>query len=210
MEKYNKQDLRLSLHNMKRIIVFSVLSSLLTSISYSQEQPKNIFGISAGFVPAIGDMYFDVPFDMRPNREAGVLYQIFYARQLGESFRGGSYYEYEQARFSVSDTGNIYGFDRYNIGFNWLVQYPKTILHMQLGGFVGYGFLKAQNWDRPSGFDLGMIAGPAYEMKNLGVALHIQTGHAWYKSSGSPSGVMLYTPRFLLKVYYRFKPTKFE
>ena len=75
---------------------------------------------------------------------------------------------------------------------------------MQLGGYAGYGFLTANNWDRLNGFDIGLIVGPAYEKGHMGTAVHLQSGHAWYASSGTPSGVMLYNPKILLKVYYRF------
>ena len=75
---------------------------------------------------------------------------------------------------------------------------------MQLGGYIGYGLVKANNWDNLTGIDLGVIMGPAYEKGRMGVAAHMHVGHAWYKSSGTPQGVMLYTPKILLKVYYKF------
>ena len=149
------------------------------------------------------DMYFDDPFNFWPNRELSPVANIFYARQVTESFRIGSFFEWEQVNFTDVYSPEKRNFQRFNFGFNWLGQFPKTKLHLQLGGYFGYGILKATNWDDPKGVDLGLIAGPAFETDHLGLALHLQGGHAWYESTGSPSGVMLYTPKILLKIYYK-------
>ena len=146
---------------MKEIRIICLLWFLAESILLCQDKPKNILGVSAGIVPSIMDMYFDEPFDFWPDRELSPVYHILYARQVNESFRIGSYLEYEKTNFSDNDRDGIYNFKRYNLGLNWLGQFPKT-------------------------------------------AFHMQGGHAWYESSGSPSGVMLYTPRLLLKIYYKF------
>lgn len=188
---------------MKKIKVICVLYFLVSSVLYCQDQAKNIFGLSAGIAPGMGDMYFDMPFNFWPNRELSPICQVFYARQLTESFRIGSYLEYEKINFTDNVVNDIKNFKRYNLGLNWLGQYPKTSLHLQLGGYFGYGFLRAQNWDNLTGIDLGLIVGPAYERNKFGIALHLHGGYAWYKSSGTPIGVMLYNPKILLKVYYK-------
>ncbi len=189
---------------MKKILVLCLSCLLASSLAFSQEQPKNLIGISAGIVPGQMNMYFGDPWDFWPNRENSPIYQLFYARQLRDAFRVGTYLEYETVNFSTSPDYTIRSFNRSNFGFNWLGQYPKTALQMQLGGYVGYGFLTANNWDKLSGFDLGVLIGPAYEKGPIGVALHLQGGHAWYSSSGTPKGVMLYNPKILFKVYFRF------
>ncbi|MFZ0283068.1 MAG: hypothetical protein WAL29_15570 [Bacteroidales bacterium] len=148
-------------------------------------------------------MYFDDPFDFWPTRELSPVAHIFYARQVTESFRIGGYAEYEEVKFSDNVSPDTFSFSRFNLGVDWLGQFPKTPLHLQLGGYFGYGLLTADNWDNLKGIDLGLIAGPAFETEHFGVAVHLQSGHAWYESTGSPSGVMLYTPRFLLKIYYK-------
>jgi len=189
---------------MKQIKSITVLLIITVNIVFSQDLAKNIFGVSAGFIPAKMDIYFDEPFDFWPDRELSPVYHVFYARQVRESFRIGTYIEYEKANFSTQAEEGIYNFKRYNMGLNWLGQYPKTALHIQLGGYLGYGFLKANNWDNLKGFDLGIIMGPAFETGHFGVAVHLQGGHAWYESDGSPSGVMMYTPKFMFKFYYKF------
>jgi hypothetical protein len=188
---------------MKKISLSSVLLLLLYLTISGQDQKKNIFGVSAGIVPGIMDMYFDDPFNNWYNREASPVCQLFYARQVAESFRIGSYFEYEKANFSFGSENAIYNFSRFNFGLNWIGRYPKTALHLQLGGYAGFGIIKTRNWDNLSGFDIGMIAGPAFEKNNFGIALHLHGGHGWYESTGTPSGVMLYTPKILLKVYVK-------
>ena len=188
---------------MKKIKSIAVLVIITVNMGFSQDQAKNIFGVSAGFIPATMDIYFDDPFDFWVDRELSPVYHFFYARQVRESFRIGGYVEYEKAKFSTQSEIGIYNFKRYNLGINWLGQYPKTALHLQLGGYFGYGFLKAESWDNLNGIDLGVIMGPAFELKRFGVAFHIQGGHAWYESDGSPSGVMLYSPKYMFKVYYK-------
>jgi hypothetical protein len=187
---------------MKRIFIFLIFL-VYTTLLTGQDQPKNIFGISGGISPAILDYYFDDPYDFWVNGELSPIGQVFYARQVRESFRIGGYLEYEKAKFSTdTQTGN-YNFKRYNIGINWLGQFPKTKLHLQLGGYTGYGFLTAEDWDNLKGIDLGILVGPAYESGHYGIALHLQRGYAWYESDGSPAGVMMYIPRYLLKIYYK-------
>jgi hypothetical protein len=199
-----KEMFNLIIYFMKKIILVYVLSFLATTYMYSQDQPKNIIGVSAGIVPGIMDLYFDMPFNFWPKRELSPIYQLFYARQVREAFRIGGYLEYEKAKFSGDSDGLIHSFRRTNVGLNWLGQFPKTAFHLQLGGYFGYGFVKADNWTDLKGIDLGLIMGPAYEKKNMGVAVHMHGGHAWYNSTGIPTGVMLYTPKVLFKIYRKF------
>ncbi|MEI8049752.1 MAG: hypothetical protein WCI92_20440 [Bacteroidota bacterium] len=145
-----------------------------------------------------------MPPNFWPNRQQSPIYLRVYARQGYDFFRIGAYHEYEEVKFSDNESSEIRSFTRSNIGLNWLGQFPKTPFHFQLGGYFGYGFLKATNWSNLKGTDYGMLAGPAFEKGKMGVALHVQYGHAWYKSTGTPIGVMLYTPKYLLKVYYKF------
>ncbi len=188
---------------MKKIKVICVLYFLVGSVLYCQDQAKNIFGLSAGIAPGMGDMYFDMPFNFWPNRELSPIFNAFYARQVTESFRIGGYLEYEKVNFSDNLNGDINYFNCYNLGLNWLGQFPKTSLHLQLGGYFGYGFLMSEGWDNLKGPQYGFIAGPAYERNKFGIAIHVHQGHAWYESTGTPIGVMLYTPKYLLKIYYK-------
>jgi hypothetical protein len=77
-------------------------------------------------------------------------------------------------------------------------------LHMELGGYIGFGMLQADNWDNLTGFDFGMIAGHAYEKGHCGVSLQVHSGYAPYNSKGTPSRLLLFNPKFMLKGYYCF------
>jgi hypothetical protein len=188
---------------MKKIKVICILFFLVGIPLLSQDLIKNYLGISAGIVPAVTDMYFDDPLDVWPDRKVSPIFNAFYMRQIAELLRVGSYLQYERINFSDIAGININAIGSYNLGLIWLTQYPKKALSMQLGGFTGFGFLNAKTWDSLSGFEYGIIAGPAYEMKKIGFALHVHYGRAWYESSGFPIGVMLYDPKILVKVFYK-------
>jgi hypothetical protein len=189
---------------MKKLFIFCFLCLLTSKLLFGQEQPKNIIGVSAGFTPSINGMYFGMPWDFYPNRELSPLCQFFYARQVLPSVRIGGYIELEKVKFSDQTGADIHSFRRNNIGLNCLWQYPKTALHMQLGGYLGYGYLRANNWTDLTGIDYGGIVGPAYEKGKYGIAAHLQSGYGGYKSSGTPKDVKLYSPKILLKFYRRF------
>lgn len=189
---------------MKKLFFFCFLCLLTSKILFSQEQQKNIIGVSAGIVPSINGMYFGMPWDFYPNRELSPLCQLFYARQVLPFIRFGAYIELEKVKFSDQTGTDIHSFRRNNIGLNCLLQYPKTALHMQLGGYLGYGYLRADHWTDLTGIDYGGIVGSAYEKGNYGIAVHVQSGYGGYKSSGTPKDVKLYSPKILLKFYHRF------
>jgi hypothetical protein len=189
---------------MKTIKVICILFLLNGLPLLSQEDLiKNYLGVSVGVVPGVTDMYFDDPLNIWPDRRISPVFNAFYARRLGELFRAGGYLGFERINFTDIAGTNINALNGYNIGLTWLTQYPKTAMSLQLGGFFGFGFLHARTWDTQTGFEYGIIAGPAYEMKKIGIALHVHYGRAWYESSGFPLGVMLYDPKILLKVYYK-------
>jgi hypothetical protein len=192
---------------MKKLFFFFLwswlgLSQLLTA---QTEQVLNNVGFGVAFIPSMAKgIYFNDPWDFWPNREPSFMYQANYSRQLNQSFRTGLYMEYERICFTTQQNDSVHSFRRYNLGIEWIGQFPATPLHLQLGGYFGYGFLMAQHWDKLSGSDLGIIAGPAYEKKHFGVSAQVRSGFAPYKSSGTPSGVLLFNPKLLFKTYYRF------
>jgi hypothetical protein len=160
-----------------------MLCLMLTLNLFAQGQKqKNIIGFGAGICPErtvwIGD-----PINIWADINASPVFQVFYARQVWEAVRLGSYFEYENAKFKSSNDKAA----RYNIGLNWIAQYPNKSFHAQLGGYLGYGFVTSDNWDQNlSGVDYGIMIGPAFEKDHFGIALHIQSGYCYYISSGSP------------------------
>jgi hypothetical protein len=193
---------------MKKPIFLTLLCWFAFSpfIMGQSSSARNIAGFGVAFIPSLEHgIYFDDPWDFFPNREPSYMVQASYARQLNQSFRTGLYVEYERIRFTDNQNNNdVRSFKRYNLGLDWIGQYPSTALHMQLGGYMGCGFLMANNWDNLFGFDFGLIAGPAYETGHIGISAQVRSGFASYSSSGIPSGVLLYCPKILFKVYYRF------
>jgi len=177
---------------------------MLTVNLFAQvEERKNIFGFGTGISHANG-VWVGNPANIWADVGVSPVFQVFYTRQIRESLRLGSYFEYESAKFNLYNFGNSDAF-RYTFGFNWLTLYPNTSFHGQLGGYFGYGLLSFSNWDQSlNGVDYGIIAGPAYEKDNFGIALHIHVGFDYFKSTGVPSEIDASIPRYFLKIYYKF------
>jgi hypothetical protein len=171
--------------------------------SAQEDVSKNLVGISVGIVPPWWKMYFGDPFDFWPSRELSMHYQFSYARRVGQSAWFGPYLEYEKIRFSDQVNPDKHGFRRYSAGISWFSHYPQTMVHWQLGGYTSGGMLKADNWDNLYGVDVGIITGPAFETRHLGIAAHFQMGGGWFFSEGTPEIVIMHNPRVLLKVYFK-------
>jgi hypothetical protein len=185
---------------MKKGILI-ILSLMLTISLFSQQkEQKNIIGAGAGFCPD-KNVWIGNPINLWMGINASPVFQVYYARQVLQALRLGSYFEYENATFKSSNNKA----SRYVLGLNWIAQYPNKPFHIQLGGYFGYGFVKADMWDQSlSGIEYGMIVGPAYEKNNFGVALHLPTGFSYYTSSGIPDEVSYSKGIYLLKFYYKF------
>jgi hypothetical protein len=182
--------------------IICMFGLILTLNLFAQEQEhKNIIGIGAGISPSFDyDVWVGDPVFAWVTRNTGPVIQSFYAYQVRDGLRLGAYLEYEYSTFRLSDDNA----SRYNFGLNWLSQYPKTAFHAQLGGYVGFGSIIASYLDKAlNGVDVGVIVGPAFEKDNLGIALHVQYGKGYYKTSGTSAEVGMAIPRFLLKVYYK-------
>jgi hypothetical protein len=185
----------------RKIGITSMVCLLLTLNLFSQvKEQKNIAGIGAGFSPA-RVVWIGNPVNVWADIIPSSIVQVFYARQVLAAVRLGGYLEYENATFKSADEKA----SRYNFGLNWLAQYPSKPFHAQLGGYFGYGFVKANIWDQSlGGIDYGIMVGPAYEKNNFGIAMHLHSGFSYYTSSGVPDEVSYSKARFLLKAYYKF------
>jgi hypothetical protein len=182
--------------------LFSIIIMLNLIVQVQGQEKKNIVGIGVGNCPTYESaVWIGNPINLWLTKNSSPVFQLFYARQVLEAVRFGSYFEYENASLGLT---NIKA-SRFNVGLNWLAQYPKTAFHAQLGGYVGYGYVTSPDWDQSLwGSDIGIMVGPAYEKNNIGIALHLQYGKAYYTSSGAPDEVGLAIPKILLKVYYKF------
>jgi hypothetical protein len=188
--------------NRKCRIIWLLGLIISLNILAKGQDPKNIVGLGAGISPTYEySVWIGNPINLWLTKNTSPVFQLFYARQMLQGVRLGSYLEYEYATFESTDNKA----SRFNIGLNWIAQYPNTAFHAQLGGYAGYGFITASDWDQPLiGSDIGIMIGPAYEKDNIGIALHLQYGKAYYTSSGTPDEVGLAIPKLLLKVYYKF------
>lgn len=192
---------------MKKIpAVFLFLFVLIgVNVSGQNKVNRNIAGIGINYIPFMAKgMYFDAPFDFWPDNEPSAFPRIFYARDLNETFRFGGFFETGKNRFSDKTSDSIHSFRRSIVGIDWLARYPKTRLHIQLGGYFGYGMIKANYWDNLKGADFGMLAGPAFETGAFGACIHFRSGFSPFSSSGRPEGILLYTPGIVFKLYGKF------
>jgi hypothetical protein len=186
--------------NRKKGIISAFCILMALNVFSQVNEQKNILGIGAGYCPS-RLIWIGNPLNVWADINSSPIIQLFYQRQVLKSVRLGGYIEYENATFTDTKDKAT----RYDIGLNWTAQYPDTPLHLQLGGYFGYGFVKADIWDQSlGGIDYGIMVGPAYEKNNLGVALHVQSGYSYYTSSGTPDEVSYSKIRILAKVYYKF------
>jgi hypothetical protein len=187
---------------IRLICLFSFIIMLNLIVQVQGQGKKNIVGFGGGISPSSENaVWIGNPINLWLTKNTSPVFQLFYARQVLESVRLGSYFEYENGTLGST---NIKA-SRYNVGLNWLAQYPNTAFHAQLGGYVGYGNVNSPDWEQSLyGSDIGIMVGPAFETDKIGIALHLQYGKAYYKSSGEPDEVGLAIPKILLKVYYKF------
>ncbi len=192
---------------MKTILFLSIfLLSISSNRLFAQENKKaNSVGIGIAVIPPFPEgMYFGHPWDFHPNRELSYFIQGNFQRMVFTTFKTGIFVDFERVRFTVEDFDTVKSFRRYNAGIDFLYCFPDKSLHMEIGGFLGGGLLKANHWDNLSGFDYGFIVGPAWERNRIGLSAQFRSGFANYTSNGIPSAVRLYTPKVAFRMYFRF------
>lgn len=188
----------------KGILLIFFILSLNHAITFAQDSKKlNSAGIGVAIIPAFPEgIYLGQPWDFHPNRELSYFLQLNYHRALVPSFKIGTFVDYERIRFTVEENDTIRSFRRYNLGADFLYAFPEKAFHVEMGGFLGWGMLKANLWNNLYGFDYGFIAGPVWESDNIGLSAQFRMGYALYSSDGIPAEVRLYTPKILLRFYF--------
>lgn len=192
---------------MKTRFFLSVLFLFcITEYTISQETgKKNIAGAGFTYLPSMDKgIYFDDPFDFWPKQESSVFPRVFYGRKMNEVLSLAVYLESGSARFSTNTGDTVRSFVRSIVGLEWNARYPATKLHLEVGGFVGYGQINADHWNNLRGADLGLLAGPAFENKYFGASVKVKAGLSPFSAGGTPSGVLMFTPGVLFEVYGRF------
>lgn len=188
------------------ILLVCIITIMMPLTGLGQDSPKkNRIGAGVTYTPYMKNgIYFNDPFDFWPNQEKSAFPRIFYGRDLNEHLNLGAYLETGACRFTDQTGDSAHSFRRNIIGLEWTARYPNTRLHLELGGYFGYGYITANHWDNLKGADFGLLAGPAFESRFIGISVKMKAGFSPFVSDGIPEGVLLLTPGVLIEVFGKF------
>lgn len=191
---------------MTRILLLALFLFCLAKPDIAQETgKKNFAGAGFTYLPSMATgIYFDEPFDFWPKQEPSVFPRVFYGRKMNEVLSMAVYIESGSSRFSTNTGDTVRSFVRSIVGLEWNARYPATQLHMEVGGFFGYGQINADHWNNLKGADFGLLAGPAFENKYFGASVKVKAGLSPFSAGGTPEGVLMFAPGVLFEVYGRF------
>jgi hypothetical protein len=187
-----------------RIISILLLLTLISGTSLSQEQ-KHIIGFSYGFQYKDGDIWIGDPFDLWIDQTSSTIFEGFYYYRLSSLFQAGFYCDYEAGKFDVTGISEQLA-RRIGFGTIWLGHYPDKLIQFQLGGYFGYNTasIDYDDFGNRGGIDYGIIAGPAIEYRNLGIAIHHHSGFSWYPKDAEPDEFSYANSKIKIKLYYKF------
>lgn len=167
------------------------------------QESKHVFGIGIGRVAysdniiyvntSAGDVWFKYSQD--------VVLNINYAYKVYPYFRVGSYFEYEKAEMKNDLVSGVKG-SRFDIGTQWLGEYPDKKFRLQLGGYFAFSVLSNDQWNESvKGINYGIMGGPCYDAGKFSIALHVHAGMSPYFGN-NPEDVDILAPKVFLKIYY--------
>ena len=189
-----------------RMILYFFALLFITSNALTAQESKQSAGFSIGYALKYDNaIYVDNDqYTTWPDHTGNSVIDLFYEYKFFPFFKAGIHAEYEKSKFNDFYLDNSYA-TRYVLGFHWIGQYPKTPLHAELGGYFNFGIITQQDFENnPKGIEYGIIAGPALDIDKFTIALHAQPGMSYFFSSSLPKAVMIFYPRFLIKVGYNF------
>lgn len=188
------------------LIPILIISSLY---SFSQET-RNTLSLSLGYgLEFEQSIYIDFDergYEVWATPLTNLSLNLAYDYSVNEYLKVGPRLEYEKMNFESFYTDETYA-NRWTIGLEFLALYPKTSLHAQLGGFFDIGRINCEEFDNAVfGFDYGLIAGPAFQYENIGVALLFQPSFGYYfiASGDSPDSGLIMYPRIVGRISYSF------
>ncbi len=185
-----------------------ILFFMTANISFSQEQ-KHVIGLSYGFQYKDGDIWVGDPYNLWIDQTASSIIEGFYYYRLSPLFQTGFYFDYEAGQFDIIIDQN-HEAKRIGFGTLWLGHYPDKFIQLQLGGYFGYNtaFPEYDDFKNSGGIDYGIIAGPAIEYKNFGLAVHHHSGFSWYpRKNDEPDEFSYANSKIKIKLYYKFPKT---
>ena len=194
---------------MKKLFYILILTCLSGTNVFSQDNRQSI-GISIGYaIPFEYSIYidFDDPdYEIWSTPAFNFTEALVYDYALNDVLKVGARFEYEKINFESFYTDKTYA-NRFSFGVEFLCDYPKTLLHAELGGYFHLGRVNSKDFDNPvTGFDNGLLIGPAISLENINIALLFQPTFGYYflsNGSGPDSGLVMY-PKSTMRISYSF------
>lgn len=201
-----------SFPNLRALLMAGITCILFSVplISYTQDTGENRHSVGLGVgsgIPWEDGSYIDFGnYTSWPDNHLTTVFSLFYDYRINPYLTAGAHIDLETGKADVSyPISEETSTTRLALGLHWLAMYPNQRLQAQLGGYFNYGTLMADDFDNtPGGFEYGIIAGPAFKMKQYTLALHMMPGFSYLFTSGSPSAVLIFYPRVMLKCSYTF------
>lgn len=187
-----------------------ILVALLCETQLFSQEGKSVVSFSTGINIKIENtayIDFDNPdFEIWISPKTHAIYNLSYDYRLNDLLRVGVRLEFEKLNFDSFYTDET-SVKRSSVGIQFLAQYPKTSFHAELGGFASLGHISSDAFDNPlSGIENGIIAGPAYTIGQIEMALQFQSSFGYYflPSNEAPASALIMYPKVMMKVGYIF------
>ncbi len=186
--------------------IFLITIIILGFLSAFSQNHKHIIGISSGITfPLKNTIYIDYDqFSTWPDSKINPTYSIFYEYGTSDYFKLGLNFNFENIGIEITyPIEDDFKANKFSFGLHWIGQYPKTILHAELGGFMNFAYASSDSWDANlKGLEYGILIGPAVSIKKFKIALHFQPTFAYLSSKDLPEDALLMFPRIMLKLGY--------
>jgi len=191
-------------YSLSKVLLLDIAIGIVFNCSnaFTQEH-KFVAGMGIDFFKDQSYAWVEEPYNHWVDLYPSTAFNLYCHYKTSPYFQFGAYTEFltmRLDRFSLDEE-----VIRCNLGISCIGKYPDWYLHWQMGAYFAPGIiLPDEHENNAIGLDYGMIAGPALEIKQFGVAFHFHSGYARYVSGGEPEKLRYYNPRFFLKTYYTF------
>jgi hypothetical protein len=189
-----------------RRLLLLIIYILSISVPAVPQAKKYVIGLSYGFQYQIEDIWVGDPYNIWIDQTSSSIIEGFVYYKLSPLFQTGLYCDFESGLFDLIYLPEQKA-TRLGFGTLWLGHYPDKKIQFQLGGYFGYNtaFPDYDDIGSRGGIDYGIIAGPAFEYHDFGIAVHIHSGFSWYpKKEGNPDEFSYANSKLKIKIYYNF------